>query len=134
LPTVHETRVAVDGLVYLCPDIMYFGGDIDTITVRPTLRLVDEAEIFAKYFRHSGYDIELSDKGSYLKDTIDRFGSLQAVASFFRVKHNRAIFDQFLYAKDKADEEVVYLDTEKHTYLSFDAFTRKLDDPAKATP
>jgi len=133
LPTVHETRVAVDGLVYFCPNIAYFGGDIDTNTVRPTLRLVDETEIFAKYFGHSGYEIELSDKGSYLKDTIERFGSLQAVASFFRVKHNRDIFDQYRFPKDKDDDEVVCLETEKRNYLSFSAFSRKLDDPDKAT-
>ncbi len=133
LPTVHETRVAVDGLVYFCPNIAYFGGDIDTNTVRPTLRLVAATEIFAKYFGHSGYEIELSDKGSYLKDTIERFGSLQSVASFFRVKRNRDIFDQYLYTKDKADDEVVYLDTEKRTYLSFSAFSKMLDEPAKAT-
>lgn len=137
LPTVHETRVAVDGLVYLCPNIAYFGGDIETNTVRPTLRLVDETEIFAKYFGYSGYDIELSDKGSYLKDTIERFGSLQAVASFFRVKQNRGIFDKYLYnkaqAKTQADGEVIYLDTEKRTYLSFGAFSRMLDYPDKAT-
>jgi hypothetical protein len=137
LPTTYDTRVAVDGLVYFCPNIAYFGGDIDTNTVRPTLRLVAETEIFAKYFGHSGYEIELSDKGSYLKDTIERFGSLQAVASFFRVKHNRDIFDQYLYtkaqAKAQADSEVIYLDTEKRTYLSFGAFSRMLDEPAKAT-
>jgi hypothetical protein len=137
LPTVHETRVAVDGLAYLCPNIAYFGGDIDTNTVRPTLRLVDETEIFAKYFGHSGYEIELSDKGSYLKDTIERFGSLPAAASFFRIKHNRDIFDQFLYTKAQAqaqaDSEVIYLDTEKRTYLSFSAFSRKLNHPDRAT-
>jgi hypothetical protein len=75
--------VAVDGLAYFCPSIGYFGGDINVVTVRPTLRLVDENELFAQYFQYSGYDIELSDKVSYLKDTIERFGSLQATAEFF---------------------------------------------------
>lgn len=60
LPTVYERRIAVDGLAYLCPNIAYFGGDIDTNTVRPTLHLVDEPEIFAKYFGYSGYDVEMS--------------------------------------------------------------------------
>jgi hypothetical protein len=133
LPTTYDTRVAVDGLAYLCPNIAYFGGDIDTNTVRPTLRLVDETEIFAKYFGYSGYDIEFSDKGSYLKDTIERFGSLQAVTSFFRVKQNRDIFDQYLYKKAQANSEVIYLDTEKRTYLSFNAFSKMLDEPARAT-
>lgn len=130
----HDTRVAVDGLAYLCPNIMYFAGeDIDINIVRPTLRLVDETEIFAKYFEHSGYDIELSDKGSYLKDTIERFGSLQAVADFFRVKLHRDLFDQYLYTKNKDNDEVAYhLDTEKRAYLSFTAFSRTLGDSDKA--
>lgn len=132
LPLTYRSRVAVDGLAYFCPNTVYLGGDIDVNTVRPTLRLVDEIEIFTKYFSYSGYEIELSDKGSYLKNTIERFGSLQAVADFFRVKHNRDIFNQYLYKKAQADEEVIYLDIEKRAYLSFNAFSRILDSPSKA--
>lgn len=134
LPASYDTRVAIDGLAYMCPHIAYFGGDIDVNTVRPTLRLVDENKIFAQYFQYSGYDIELSDKGSYLKDTIERFGSLQATAEFFRLKQNRDLFDQYRYTTDTTNDDVAFhLDTEKRAYLSLDAFSRTLGDSARAT-
>ena len=113
-------------MTYLCPNIGTFGEDIDNNTVRPELRLLDEAEIFTQYFDYSGFRIKLSDKGSYLKDTIERFGSLEKVARFFRDADNRNTFDQFLYEKKASDKEVVYLDTERRTYLTFEAFNRKL--------
>lgn len=128
----HETRVAKDGLAYLCPNIGYFGGDIDVNTVRPELQLLSEEEIFSKYFAYSGYSMQLSDKGSYLKDTIARFGSLEEVAEFFRAGHNRLLFDQFLIAKQQQDEEVIYLDIEKRAYLSFKAMERKLANGGEA--
>lgn len=133
LPASYDTRVAVDGLAYMCPHIAYFAGeDIDVNIVRPKLRLVDETEIFAQYFQYSGYDIELSDKGSYLKDTLERFGSLPATAEFFRLKQHRDLFDQYLYKKSEGSGDVVYLTTERYAYLSFNAFSRKLGDSEKA--
>lgn len=129
--TSYPTRVAIDGLAYLCPHIASFGEDIDNTTIRPKLRLLDATEIFTQYFDYSGFKIKLSDKGSYLKDTIERFGSLEDVASFFRNEENRNIFEQFLYEKNKKDIEVIYLDTEKRTYLSFEAFNQNLSSKDK---
>lgn len=133
--TTQDVRIAADGLAYFCPNIGYLRGqDVDVNIIRPKLRLVDETEIFAKYFQYSGYDIELSDKGSYLKDTIERFGSLQATAEFFRAKQHRDLFDQYRYTTDTANDDVAFhLDTEKRAYLSLDAFSRTLGDSAKAT-
>lgn len=128
----YETRVAVDGLAYLCPNIGYFGGDIDTNVVRPKLNMLTSTQMFERYFEYSGYGVELSDKGSYMKDTIERFGSLEAVANFFQSGANRNIFDQYLYDKEHAETNVVHLDTERRTYLSFEAFTQKLGSRTEA--
>lgn len=127
-----ETRIAKDGLAYLCPNIGYFGGDIDVTTVRPELYLPTDEEMFKDYFANSGYSTELSDKGSYLKDTISRFESLEATAKFFRFEPNRNVFDQFLIDKKDQDEEVIYLDAENRSYQSFEAFKRKLSGEEEA--
>lgn len=132
LNSAYDTRVARDGLAYLCPNIGYFGGDIDVVTVRPSLRLMSDEEIFNDYFANSGFSTELSDKGSYLKDTISRFGSLEKVAAFFRNESKRNLFDQFLIKKEERDSEVIYLDVEKRSYLSFEAFKRKLSGEEEA--
>ncbi|MBL8030827.1 MAG: hypothetical protein JNK33_00670 [Candidatus Doudnabacteria bacterium] len=131
--SVQETRVAKDELAYFCPNVAYFGGDIDSITARPTISLPLDADILRDYFADSGYTTELSDKGSYLKDTIERFGSLEQTATFFRTESKRNIFDQYLVTKpDQGDDEIVRLSVESRTYLSFEAFRRKLGDENEA--
>ena len=128
----NDTRVAVDGLAYFCPNVGYFGGDIDTVTVRPGINLMTDEEMFKQYFADSGYGTELSDKGSYLKDTVNRFGSLEQTATFFRSEPKRKLFDQFLFTKKERDAEVIYLEVEQHSYLSFEAFKRKLSGEEEA--
>lgn len=128
----YETRVAKDGIAYLSPNIGHFGEDIDNNLVRPELYLLPETEIFKQYFNYSGYSMELSDKGSYLKDTISRFGSLEEVAKFFRSEAKRQLFDLFLIDKKDSTDEVIYLDIEKRSYLSFEAIKDKLANEEEA--
>lgn len=131
--SVQETRAAKDEVAYFSPNVAYFGGDIDTITARPTLNLLSDDEIFTDYFADSGYSTELSDKGSYLKDTISRFGSLEQTAVFFRSESKRNLLDQYLITKpDEGDDEVVRLNVESRTYVSFAAFKRKLSSEDEA--
>lgn len=122
----NDTRAAIDGLAYFCPNVGYFGGDIDAVTVNPGINLMTSEDMLGGYFADSGYNTELSDKGSYLKDTVDRFGSLEQTAAFFRSKNKRHLFDQFLFTKKERDSEVIYLEVEQRAYLSFEAFKRKL--------
>lgn len=128
MSSAHEKRVIRGELAYLSPNIAYFGGDIDTVTISPRLYLPSCEEIFSKYFDYSGYKVKLSDKGGYLKDAIERFGSLESLARFFRKKKNRDLMDQFLVNKSRNnDSEIIYINTDKRAYLSFAAFSRMLD-------
>ncbi len=122
----YDCRVSVDGLAYFCPNPMLFGGDIDTVLVKPKLNILSANEFFTHYFTQNGYSTQLSDKGSYLKDTIDKFGGLQTTADFFRPELTRKMFDQYLFDnKDDSEsnkENLRFLDVDRRTYLSFDAF------------
>lgn len=124
----NDTRVATDGLAYFSPNVGYFGGDIDYVTVRPGINLMTDEDMFTEYFSDSNYTTELSDKGSYLKDTVNRFGSLEQTAAFFRSEAKRNLFSQFLFTKKDKDSEVIFLEVEQRAYLSFEAFKRKLLD------
>lgn len=128
----NDTRVASDGLAYFSPNVGYFGGDIDYVTVRPGINLMNDESIFTEYFSDSRYSTELSDKGSYLKDTVNRFGSLEKTAAFFRSEAKRNLFGQFLFTKENRDSEVIFLEVEQRSYLSFEAFKRKLADEDEA--
>lgn len=131
--STNDTRAAKGELAYFCPNIGYFGGDIDVNTVRPGLELITDSTMFESYFAYSGYSSELSDKGSYLKDTVSRFGSLEQTAAFFKQETKRSLFSQYLTTKqDKDDDEIIYLSTEKRAYISFKAFERKLEGEDEA--
>ncbi|TCN30695.1 hypothetical protein EV644_13177 [Kribbella orskensis] len=76
-----QVRVANDGLAYLCPGSAYFGGDVDVVTVRPRLTLLDDLTIMSRYFGDSAIKVKYSDKGNYVLDTVRRFGGLNKQAS-----------------------------------------------------
>lgn len=124
----YDCRVSIDGLAYFCPNPILFGGDVDTVLVKPKLSILSPSEFFMHYFAQNGYSTQLSDKGSYLKDTIDKFGGLEATANFFKLESTRKMFDQYLF-NNKVDYEVDkenlrHLDVDSRTYLSFKAFSK----------
>jgi hypothetical protein len=116
-----ESRVATDGIVYLCPAIGYFGGDVDAILIRPHLVIVSPREIIRQYFAEAGLEIRPSDKGNYLADTIDRFGDLEAAAKFIGQAETRSVLDLFSLTKRSADDgHVVFLQEERRAFLNYD--------------
>jgi hypothetical protein len=116
----HESRVAIDGIVYMCPGIAYFGGDIDVALTRPQLALVSAQEILRQYFAEAGLEVKPSDKGNYLSDTISRFGDLATAASFIRSGESRAILDLFMTEKSTDDGRVVHLQAESRAFVNYD--------------
>ena len=142
--TTYETRVSKTGVCYTCPNIGYFGGDIDVNLVRPRLRIVDPFKIFIQYFGEAGYkDVRISDKGNFTEETVKKFGSLEEIGEFFKKEDKRQLFSLFLATKSSNEPdngEVVavnqraYLDfqsiqhltgTEKETTALIDSFIAK---------
>jgi hypothetical protein len=114
-----ESRVARDGVVYLCPSIGFFGGDIDVNLTRPQLVMVPGFDMMRQYLGEAGLEIQPSDKGNYLTDTISRFGDLAAAATFIRDPRTRAILDLFLIEQSAEDGHVVYLQEERRAVISY---------------
>jgi len=119
----NETRIAKTGICYQCPNIGYFGGDIDVTLVRPKINIVEPFAIFEKYFAEAGYiDIRLSDKGSFTQQTIEKFGSLDEIGTFLQKKSNRDFLSLFLIEKSTSDPkkgEIIYAN--KRAYVNFAA-------------
>ena len=130
-----EVRTSIEGLSYFCPNIGYFGGDIDNTLVRPKLRMVDALEIFRLYFREAGYNhVELSDKGRYAHETTMKFGPLAKVGEFFSEGKNLGLLDKFLPKKTSACRgktgEIVCI--KDRNYLDFVAIRSALGEKAEA--
>jgi hypothetical protein len=119
--TTHEARVGKDGPAYFCPNIAYFGGDIDTVLVRPNLRLRPLHKILVELARTQGYECRPSDKGIYADETIAKWGGLSKISGFLRDQSRRSLLEHFM---DKSKSEAgkgVYLSDDRRRYLDFPA-------------
>jgi hypothetical protein len=124
--TTHEVRVGKDGPAYFCPNIAYFGGDIDTVLVRPHLRLSPLAKVLGELAATRGYECRPSDKGIYADETIAKWGGLAEVASFLRDAPKRALLDQFLDRRKSEPGKGVYLSDDQRRYMDFRAVRRHM--------
>ena len=129
----HESRVAADGIVYLCPGIAVFAGDIDANLTRPQLIMISFQEIMRQYFAESGLELRPSDKGNYLTDTIRRFGGLEAAAKFIADSKTRAVLDLFRQEQSDKDDHVVDLRPEGgRAFVSYAGLQSCVGDDAAA--
>lgn len=122
LSEAHDVRISKDGVSYFCPNIGYFGGEIDSVLIRPQMQLVESIDIFREYYREAGYKkATISDKGQLSKRIIDKFGSLDRIGHFIASEGNRKLIKKFIESKPVSDkvttEEVVLL--KERNYLNF---------------
>ncbi|WP_159766070.1 hypothetical protein [Streptomyces sp. HM190] len=127
-----ESRVANDGIVYLCPNSMIFGSDLDAILVRPKIEMPDVLSLINSYFESVGITAKYSDKGKYFNDTISRFGGLNALGEFIKTKMTRSILDKFMQTNKNAEDGVFYVRTDQRSYLDLDAFADCMGSPQAA--
>ncbi|MFE4550686.1 hypothetical protein [Streptomyces sp. NPDC056785] len=127
-----ESRVANDGIVYLCPNSMIFGTDLDAIMVRPKIEMPDALSLINAYFASVGITASYSDKGKYFNDTISRFGGLDALGEFIKTKMTRSILDKFMQTNKNAEDGVFYVRTDQRSYLDLDAFADCMGSPQEA--
>lgn len=132
--STDDIRISRYGIDYFCPNIFYFGGDIDTTVVRPKLRILEPFEVFKEIFKEAGYHLDYSDKGNYEKESIAKFGSLKALAETLKKTEFQLLFDKFV--DESANKEGVYdegvlLSTDKRRYLDFSAILKIIGDKEK---
>jgi hypothetical protein len=128
--TTGHARVGKDGPAYFCPSLAYFGGDIDTILVRPKLHLPPLSNIIEALAQSQGYECRPSDKGIYADETISKFGGIDGAAKFLKNPNHRAVLDQFLTKERSTAEDGVYL-SDRRRYLDFAPIEKRMGDTAK---
>jgi hypothetical protein len=121
--STKEVRIGKEGPAYFCPNVAYFGGDIDTVLVRPRLHLPPLGKILAEIARTQGYECRPSDKGIYADESISKWGSLQEVCSYLRHENRRGLLERFLDAPKAPAELGLYLSDDRRRYLDLSAIT-----------
>lgn len=127
-------RISKSGLAYFCPSPAYFGGDIDTTLVRPSIFVPDALQVFEHLFQLEGYDAKVSDKGFFARDTVEKFGTLAVLANLLRQTSTREMLLKFLDhtkpAQGVRDEGAVLND--KRRYLNLPAISKVLGNDSAA--
>lgn len=127
--TTKEARVGKEGPAYFCPNTAYFGGDIDTVLVRPRLHLPPLYKIVEQLARTEGYECRPSDKGIYADESITKWGGLEKISGFLRSTRHRALLDLFLDDSKSQAGKGVYL-SDRRRYLDFVAVKMTVGDTA----
>ena len=129
--STQEARVGRYGPAYFCPSIAYFGGDIDTVLVRPKLALPSFAGLLSEIGRSAGYECSISDKGIYAKECLEKWGSLSQLGTYIRGEGGRALLDKYLDKSKSGDEDGVYL-SDRRRYLNFATVNTLVGEGASA--
>src|SRR5579872_2486833 len=117
-----EIRVTRTGLAYFCPNNLFGWGDLDTITVRPTLHMLEPMEVFTRVFDPAGYSIRHSDKGKYHLQCVERFGTLEDFAEFLKSEVNRNLLQKYQDRNVSKIGEGDYVNGRR--YLDFEAIVK----------
>jgi hypothetical protein len=125
----NECRVTKEGFAYFCPNCGYFGGDIDTVLVRPKLCIHEPFQVFTKIFQPEGLTICLSDKGNYHMESVSKFDSLESLSLFLKDPLNKALLD--LYLEESPSTLTTGALVRDRRYLDFVAVRTILQDPKK---
>jgi hypothetical protein len=128
--TTHEARIGTGGPAYFCPNVAHFGGDIDTVLVRPRLHIPPLYKLMEELAKTQGYECRPSDKGIYADETISKWGGLEQIGSFLLEQRYRNLLNQYLDSSKSAPGRGVYLDGDHRRYLDFRAMKAIVGDTA----
>ncbi len=132
LLTTKEARSGKHGLCYDCPSPMYFGGDVDTILVRPELWVPEAEAVFGRLADSAGLSCGLSDKGFFSRDIVQKMGGLEHAAALVREPRNFAVLRAYLPGARDDTAPGKYLAAETRRYLSLADVTTILGSVTEA--
>jgi len=123
----HDAGVSRQALAYACPgSLLIIGEDMDSNLQSPEIRIFDTFVAISRVATVKGYQCQLSDKGIYQRDSLEKLGGVSRAAELLKDDHSRAVLEKFL---DHAQREPKIFDEgcvlQKRTYLDLTA-TRKL--------
>lgn len=125
--TTNEARVGSYGPAYFCPNVAYFGGDIDTVLVRPQLHMPPLHTILEELATTQGYECRRSDKGIYSEESISKWGGLEEIGEFLSKTPHRSLLNRFLDSTKSEAGKGVYL-SDKRRYLDLAAIKTVIGD------
>jgi len=116
----YTTRVSQHALAYTCPSGFVIGDDINANLQNPTIQIFDTFTAVSIIADANGYESQLSDKGIYQRDSLQKLGGSAEAARLFRDNASRAFLTKYLDHTDRpkgAYDEGCVLHGDKRAYL-----------------
>lgn len=123
-------RVTNEGFSYIGPTLSVgsMRDFVENVISKQKIKLLEPIDIFQTIFNSLGLKIKLSDKGSYLNETIKKFGSLKELASLLLDKKVFNLFKCFIKPRQKIEgnEPGIFLSSDRRRYLRFEDIKKVL--------
>lgn len=128
-------RITNDGIAYFSPNHSYYRQTtIDYNLAKPKIVLLNAFEIFSKLFQSLDYESNISDKGFYALDSLQKFGGLRAFARVLK-SNWRKVLEKYLDkkgGKKGVDDEGSFL-KDGRRYLDFKSINKIIGSEQKTT-
>jgi len=128
----EEARSGKQGLCYFCPSVAYFGGDIDTILIRPEIFVPQTEQVFQRLATSAGVSCKLSDKGFFSRDIVLKMGGLEFAAALVREPRHFAVLQEYLKDGKCKVAKGLYLASDRRRYLRLPDITVLLGSQTEA--
>lgn len=93
----YGVRVSQQALAYACPgSILIINDDMNSHLQNPEIGLFDTFTAVSSIAAANGYACELSDKGIYQRDSLEKFGGVSKAADLLREKGSGAVFQKLV--------------------------------------
>lgn len=130
-------RATKDGFSFhVLPNGLIRGTErLSEIVVKPRIKIKPAFKAVRDIFKHHGYEISLSDKGSYIKKSLELFGGLSNLVKIFKDEKQGAVIEAYNDTdrdKDNDDRIGVLLKNPERVYLELENIQNIYDDEEKA--
>lgn len=125
-----DVRVSQGALAYGCPGALIIGEDVNANLQSPEIRLFETFIAVSLIAAANGFSCQLSDKGIYQRDSLEKLGGVSGAAKLFKDCPSNAVCKKFLdHTKPKKgvyDEGCVLSD--QRTYLDLKAVQKLMGE------
>jgi hypothetical protein len=81
---------------FTCPHFLITGPDVDSQIFTPRIKLLEPLEIFTKALETINYSAIYSDKGNYMRESIELFGSLENICENISDENVSKMLEQYI--------------------------------------
>ena len=117
-------RFTGDCVSFVCPNMgLIDNPNVETQTVAPRIKLLDEKEIFERAFESINYGVRNSDKGNYMRESINLFGSLENLCKCISDENINNMFDHYkskLEGEKRKEKDIKGAHVIDRSYLNFE--------------